>query len=133
MNKEKIKRIYQIIKVAMLSICFFIFNNALVFAESKVETKSADDVANMAVDKLLPILKAFGGLCVLGGVAIVGFKLIFANKNPDKRAETMSGLMWTGIGAFIVGSAMLVAGFLWGLGADNGAKSAAASMLINYF
>lgn len=129
MNLKKQQKLFTMLKISATSFILLIFSSVIALADSKVVAKSADEVANQAVDKLIPIFKAFGGLCVLGGVAIVGFKLIFANKNPDKRAETMSGLMWTGIGAFIVGSAMLVAGFLWGLGADPVPVS---SMIFNF-
>lgn len=82
-----------------------------------LQSQSADAVASQAMSAIKPILVAFGAVCVFAGVAMIGFKLIFAHNNPDKRISAMSGLLYIGIGAFIVGGCSLVAGFFWGLGA----------------
>ncbi|OPJ59760.1 hypothetical protein [Clostridium oryzae] len=126
---QKLKMNSTFIRILFITTIFIMIFSVNAFAGDKdkndkdtgsgstvVTTQSANQVATKAINSMKPILLSFGGVCVFAGVAMIGFKLIFAHNNPDKRISAMSGLLYIGIGAFMLGGCMMVAGFFWGLG-----------------
>ena len=73
---------------------------------------SVNFLVNFAVS-ILNLLRSLGAIIVIAGYIINGYKLA-ASPDPRKRAEAMEGLMHTTIGALIVFSAHLLAGWLKG-------------------
>jgi len=73
---------------------------------------SVNFLVNFAVS-ILNLLRSLGAIVVIAGYIINGYKLA-ASPDPRKRAEAMEGLVHTTIGALIVFSSHLLAGWLKG-------------------
>ncbi|MGB9866571.1 MAG: pilin [Bacillota bacterium] len=73
---------------------------------------SVNFLVNFAV-AILNLLRSLGAIIVIAGYIINGYKLA-ASPDPRKRAEAMEGLVHTTIGALIVFSSHLLAGWLKG-------------------
>lgn len=101
-------------KTGLIAGLVLLLNSVTAFAD--VTTHTAADVATKAQNIITPIITAFGGILILASVAMIGGKMILAHNNPDKRATLMDGIAGVALGSFILGAALLIAGFFWGLG-----------------
>lgn len=83
-----------------------IFNT--VKAAAFYEANTMDTLNRFIYDNV----KAFGGLAILLGVSIVGYKLIFHGTNPEERSKSMTAVLYIAVGSFIIGSCMLIFSFI---------------------
>lgn len=58
------------------------------------------------------ILKAVGSFSILLGVTVAGFRMIIHHNNPEKRTTSMRSLLYIAIGSIIIGSALVITGYL---------------------
>lgn len=57
-----------------------------------------------------------GGGILLISVCVAAIELMIARGRPEKRAETMSGLIYIAIGGILLGGALFFAGLFFGIG-----------------
>jgi len=63
--------------------------------------------AQEITQKINKLAKPFAGILIFASVIAVGFEIIIKRNKADERMESMSSLMWIGIGCLILASAVL--------------------------
>lgn len=64
--------------------------------------------AGTIVTKINGLIAPISAILIFAAVVMVGFEIIMKRNKADERMESMSSLMWVGIGALVLGSAGLI-------------------------
>lgn len=90
------------------------FANGMVTVTTSGETpQTLEQLFAYIIAKIMPMAYQIGGFFLIIAVIMIGFDLIKHRKNDDKRKEALHSLLWIAVGAFIIGSAVVIAGVMW--------------------
>ncbi|WP_079426073.1 hypothetical protein [Clostridium oryzae] len=109
-----------IFRILVVFIVFTIFKTSTVFAIQLPASNgggSDGSALNLSIGYIDGYLKAFGGVAVFAAVALVGLRMVLLHNRPEERADSMAAILHIALGAFIIGAALLIAGFL--IGTEN--------------
>lgn len=98
---------------AFLPVLVFM-TNATAYAEEDPASIGATQVKDF-IYKIANLISSVGIAVAVVFIAINGYKIMTSSSNPSKRAEAMSGLAWSIIGAIVAISAKYFAGVVLGL------------------
>ena len=74
--------------------------------------------AGTIMSKIASFVKPIAAILVFGSVLMIGFEIIMKRNKADDRMNSMTSLMWVGIGTLVIAFAALIASFLFeGFGA----------------
>jgi hypothetical protein len=73
-----------------------------------------DKIKNLVQEIGIPV----GSSILFLTVCIVAVQLMLTQNNPQKRADTMSGLLYIAIGGILLGGALFFAGVFYGVGKE---------------
>ena len=76
------------------------------------------DPQNKIVTQISTFVKPISAILVFAAVVMVGFEIIMNRNKADERMESMSSLMWVGIGALGLGLAGTIFSMLAGAGSS---------------
>lgn len=85
-------------------------------AFAEVEAKDPKQLTDKIVDLVNQVGVPVGGALLFLSVCVAAIELIMARGRPEKRAETMTGLLYIAIGGIILGGALFFAGAFLGIG-----------------
>lgn len=107
--------------VASLNIMIMmLLTSTTVKAESNVlgneEYDSIGDFISMIIDKVMPIAKDFMWLIIFVAVVMIGFEVIKHRNDEEKRKGALVSLLWIAVGAFIIGSAVVLTTIIYKVG-----------------
>lgn len=77
------------------------------------EDATVKAVTDKASNIIGPVVMSVGGFILLMCVMIAGIEMMIHRKNPSKRVEAMTSLLWLFIGGAVIGGATLIAGTIW--------------------
>ncbi|NPV74299.1 MAG: hypothetical protein HPY89_11115 [Pelotomaculum sp.] len=72
----------------------------------------SEKIIKLVQDVGMPV----GGALLFLAICVGGIELMLSRGKPEKRAETMSGLLYIAIGGIILGGALFFAGVFLGIG-----------------
>ncbi|HAN09101.1 MAG TPA: hypothetical protein DCP90_00625 [Clostridiales bacterium] len=103
---------------AINGIFFLAGTTALAAQESVIVTTNGtpdtlEEFFGVIIEKIMPIAYQIGGFLIVLAVVMIGFDLIKHRKDNDKRKEALHSILWLAVGAFIIGSAVVIAGIIW--------------------
>ncbi|HCC06766.1 MAG TPA: hypothetical protein DEP72_01180 [Clostridiales bacterium] len=81
-----------------------------------VTTESSEEVGDFIsnlISKIMPLAYQIGAFLIFLAVVVAGFDMIKHRKDADKRKEVLHSFLWLAVGAFIIGSAVVIAGMIW--------------------
>lgn len=93
-----------------------------VFAANPVNDQDVTNLRERIVNVTKSTAFPIGGALIFVSVALIAIKIIVAHYNPNARSQAMEGLKWVAIGAIILGSAIIIANIMIGLGQVGGGK-----------
>ncbi|MTI80057.1 MAG: hypothetical protein FH758_04090 [Firmicutes bacterium] len=104
----------------MLATNLVLANTALAEDYGGIGTKDASSLGETITTLVKDIGMPVGGGILFFSVCIIAIKLMVTSGNAKKRAETMEGFMYLGIGGTLLGGAIFIAGALLGIGESLG-------------
>ncbi|NMB10430.1 MAG: hypothetical protein GX982_07045, partial [Tissierellia bacterium] len=104
--KESTKKIASILSIAIFII---LFCNNNVFAAG-IDLLGTDTTNPQQI--VVRYISMFGGVSIALGLTLVGFRMILSSNKTEIREETMKSLGKVIVGSIIIGSSLLLAGFL---------------------
>ena len=116
--KNIIKKIGKILGVSNLALLMLV--SPVLATEWTVTDEDFTNKAGAGADiigELAAFVKPISGILIFISVLIVGFEIIMKRNKADERMESMSSLMWVGIGALVIGIAGMIASFLFQMNA----------------
>ncbi len=87
---------------------FILTGGVQAFGLSVPDGEGQTEVQTIA-DMIVKFSKPIAALLIFGSVLIIGFEIIMKRNKADERTESMTSLMWVGIGGIIIALAITVA------------------------
>ncbi len=79
-------------------------------------TQTIEEFFSSLITFIMPYAYYVGGFLIFIAVLMVGFDVIKHRNDADKRKESLHSLLWLAVGAFIIGSAVVIANMLGSVG-----------------
>nr|WP_243137636.1 hypothetical protein [Desulfofundulus thermobenzoicus] len=89
---------------------------AAVPAFAELQSQDPSQLTNRIIDLVNKVGVPVGGALLFLSVCVAAIELIMSRGRPEKRAETMSGLLYVAIGGILLGGALFFAGVFFGIG-----------------
>ncbi|MGB9825898.1 MAG: hypothetical protein ACPLRU_04420 [Desulfofundulus sp.] len=83
---------------------------------AEVKPLTPETLTEKIIDLVQKVGMPVGGALLFLSVCVAAIELIMARGRPEKRAETMTGLLYIAIGGIILGGALFFAGVFLGIG-----------------
>jgi len=114
--------LFKFLAIGAVAVAAFAGVNAVEASVAGFDGKTADETAQHLVQLIAGVIQPIGALLIFGMICYAGFKLVVTANKPDERAEVLVSLPYIAGGGVILGSVMLLAGFVISLmiGAGGG-------------
>ncbi|RKO65687.1 pilin [Desulfofundulus salinus] len=85
-------------------------------AFAELQPQDPSQLTDKIIDLVNRVGMPVGGALLFLSVCVGAIELILSRGRPEKRAETMSGLLYVAIGGIILGGSLFFAGVFFGIG-----------------
>ncbi len=110
---EKMTKIFGAMNLALFTLSTPALANTSWNVKGSFGDKVTDNGGSQIIEQLAAFVKPISGILIFVSVLVVGFEIIMKRNKADERMESMSSLMWVGIGAMVIGIAGMIASFLF--------------------
>lgn len=98
------KKIITRLSVALLGMMIVLQNVVLAAVDAGQLRTKLEEMR----DSIASVAQPVGAFLVFASVLFVGFNIIKNKDKADDRMKSMESLLWVGIGAFVIGAALLL-------------------------
>jgi len=110
------KHVKNLFLCACVAFFYTLLPSAAFADDYTIDPKTGAELGNKIKELVTTVGMPVGGAILFLAVAFVAIQLMLSGGKAEKRAETMSGLMYVAVGGILLGGALFFAGALLGIG-----------------